>query len=148
MLAKHSCTELKEWKDHDLEQLGRLTHPMRYDRATDKYVPCEWQEAFDHIGRELKAIDPGAAIFYASGRASLETSYLYALFARLYGHNNLPDSSNMCHETTSVGLKTGHRLAGRHLRARRLSRSATRSSSSARIRARTAPACSIPCRKR
>lgn len=103
--AEHTVTELKNWKDYDLEQTGRLTHPMRYDRASDKYVPCEWTEAFAAIGAELKTIDPGSAVFYSSGRASLETSYLYALFARLYGHNNLPDSSNMCHETTSVALK-------------------------------------------
>ena len=103
--AAHTVSELKAWKDFDLEQTGRLTHPMRYDRASDKYVVCTWEEAFAAIGTELKAIDPGAAVFYASGRASLETSYLYALFARMYGHNNLPDSSNMCHETTSVGLK-------------------------------------------
>ncbi|WBH17599.1 FdhF/YdeP family oxidoreductase [Sphingomonas radiodurans] len=102
--AKHSVTELRGWSDHDLEHEGRLTHPMRYDAATDHYLPCEWEEAFAAIGTELKAIDPKSAIFYASGRASLETSYLYALFARLYGHNNLPDSSNMCHETTSVAL--------------------------------------------
>jgi len=69
------------------------------------YVPCAWEEAFAAIGAELKTLDPKSAVFYASGRASLETSYLYALFARLYGHNNLPDSSNMCHETTSVALK-------------------------------------------
>ena len=103
--AEHTVTELKGWKDHDLEQQGRLTHPMRFDPETDKYVPCAWDEAFAAIGAELKALDPGSAVFYASGRASLETSYLYALFGRLYGHNNLPDSSNMCHETTSVGLK-------------------------------------------
>ena len=103
--AGHTVTELRAWKDYDLEQTGRLTHPMRYDAASDKYVACEWDEAFAAIGAELNAIDPGAAVFYASGRASLETSYLYALFARMYGHNNLPDSSNMCHETTSVGLK-------------------------------------------
>jgi len=103
--ARHTVSELKTWKDHDLEHEGRLTHPMRYDSASDKYVPCSWDEAFTAIGTELKGIDPGAAIFYASGRASLETSYLYALFGRLYGHNNLPDSSNMCHETTSVALK-------------------------------------------
>ena len=103
--AGHSVTELRGWKDYDLEQEGRLTHPLRYDPATDKYVPCEWDEAFAAIGAELKAIAPKDAVFYASGRASLETSYLYALFARLYGHNNLPDSSNMCHETTSVALK-------------------------------------------
>lgn len=103
--AAHSVTELKGWSDHDLEETGRLTHPMRFDHVADRYVPCSWQEAFDAIGAALKAIDPGSAIFYSSGRASLETAYMYALFARLYGHNNLPDSSNMCHETTSVGLK-------------------------------------------
>ncbi|MCW2395538.1 MULTISPECIES: FdhF/YdeP family oxidoreductase [unclassified Sphingobium] len=103
--AKHTVTELQAWQDYDLEQTGRLTHPMRYDRASDRYVPVSWDEAFAGIGAELKALDPKSTVFYASGRASLETSYLYALFARLYGHNNLPDSSNMCHETTSVGLK-------------------------------------------
>ncbi|MBF7015510.1 FdhF/YdeP family oxidoreductase (plasmid) [Novosphingobium resinovorum] len=103
--AGHTVSELRTWKDYDLEQQGRLTHPMRYEASSDTYVACSWEDAFAAIGRELKAIDPGSAVFYASGRASLETSYLYALFARLYGHNNLPDSSNMCHETTSVALK-------------------------------------------
>ena len=103
--AAHTVTELRGWSDFDLEQEGRLTHPMRYEPGTDKYVPCSWNEAFNAIGRELKALDPKSVIFYASGRASLETSYLYGLFARLYGNNNLPDSSNMCHETTSVALK-------------------------------------------
>jgi molybdopterin-dependent oxidoreductase alpha subunit len=103
--AKHSLTELREWKDYDLEQQGRLTHPLRYDRETDRYVPCDWDEAFQGIARELRALDPKSVIFYSSGRASLETAYLYALFARMYGNNNLPDSSNMCHETTSVALK-------------------------------------------
>jgi molybdopterin-dependent oxidoreductase alpha subunit len=102
--AKHTVTELRDWQDYDLEQTGRLTHPLRYDPATDHYVPCEWADAFTAIGQELKSLDPQSTIFYASGHASLETSYLYALFARLYGHNNLPDSSNMCHETTSVAL--------------------------------------------
>ncbi len=103
--AKHTVTELREWKDYDLEQQGRLTHPMRYDPATDKYVPCTWNDAFQEIGAELRRLDPKSVVFYSSGRASLETAYLYALFARLYGCNNLPDSSNMCHETTSVALK-------------------------------------------
>jgi molybdopterin-dependent oxidoreductase alpha subunit len=103
--AKHTVSELLGWSDYDLEQQGRLTHPMRYDPESDRYVPCEWDEAFQAIGTELKALDPKSVIFYSSGRASLETSYLYALFARLYGNNNLPDSSNMCHETTSVALK-------------------------------------------
>jgi molybdopterin-dependent oxidoreductase alpha subunit len=103
--AEHTVTELADWTDFDLEQQGRLTHPLRYDAATDKYVACSWDDAFSAIGRALRALDPESTIFYASGRASLETSYCYALFARLYGHNNLPDSSNMCHETTSVTLK-------------------------------------------
>ena len=103
--AQHTCAELQQWSDHDLEQQGRLTQPMRYDRASDKYVPCAWHEAFAAIGAELKKLDPKSVVFYASGRASLETSYLYALFARMYGHNNLPDSSNMCHEATGVALR-------------------------------------------
>lgn len=102
---KHTLTALREWPDYDLEMQGRLTEPLRYDAATDKYVACSWDEAFNGIGEELKALDPKSVVFYASGKASLETSYLFALFARFYGHNNLPDSSNMCHETTSVGLK-------------------------------------------
>jgi molybdopterin-dependent oxidoreductase alpha subunit len=102
---QHTVTELRKWQDYDLEMQGRLTHPLRYDASTDKYAMASWEEAFAAIGDELRALDPKAVVFYASGRASLETSYLYALFARMYGHNNLPDSSNMCHETTSVGLK-------------------------------------------
>lgn len=103
--AKHTVTKLRDWSDYDLEQQGRLTHPMRYDAKSDHYVPCEWEEAFQGIGQKLKSFDPNSVIFYSSGRASLETSYLYALFVRLYGTNNLPDSSNMCHETTGVALK-------------------------------------------
>jgi len=67
-------------------------------------VPVDWAEAFAVIGRELKALDPKGVVFYSSGRASLEASYMYARFARMYGTNNLPDSSNMCHESTSVAL--------------------------------------------
>lgn len=103
--AKHSLTELRGWSDYDLEMQGRLTEPLRYDAATDKYLACSWQEAFDGIGQQLKALDPKSVVFYTSGKASLETSYLFGLFGRFYGHNNFPDSSNMCHETTSVGLK-------------------------------------------
>jgi anaerobic selenocysteine-containing dehydrogenase len=102
--AKHTCTALENWADPDLEKQGRLTHPLRWDKASDKYVPVEWDQAFGEIGRELKAADPKLAVFYTSGRAALETSYMFQLFARMYGHNNLPDSSNMCHEGTSVGL--------------------------------------------
>ncbi|AHB49245.1 CbbBc protein [Hyphomicrobium nitrativorans NL23] len=102
--AGHSVSELLGWSDFELENEGRLTHPMRYDRETDRYRPVSWDEAFRDIGTKLKAFDPESVVFYASGRASLETSYMYQLFARLYGNNNLPDSSNMCHETTSVAL--------------------------------------------
>ena len=103
--AEHTLTELRGWADFDLEHQGRLTSPMRYDRDADKYLPCRWEDAFQEIGLELKGLDPKSVIFYASGRASLETSYMYSLLARMYGCNNLPDSSNMCHESTSVGLK-------------------------------------------
>lgn len=103
-LAAHTVAELLAWSDHDLENQGRLTHPMRHDAASDRYLPVSWQEAFAEIGAGLKGRDPDSAVFYASGRASLEASYMYQLLARLYGTNNLPDSSNMCHETTSVAL--------------------------------------------
>lgn len=102
--AKHTVSSLASWTDHALEERGRLTQPLRWDAATDKYVPVDWAGAFAEIGRELNALDPKSAVFYSSGRASLEASYMYALFARMYGNNNLPDSSNMCHESTSVGL--------------------------------------------
>ncbi len=102
---QHSIAELKDWPDHDLEQAGRLTHPLRYDANSDRYVAVSWDEAFADIGAKLKGYDPKKVIFYTSGRASLETSYMWGLLARMYGSHNLPDSSNMCHETTSVGLK-------------------------------------------
>ena len=104
-LADHTLTEMLGWDDYHLERAGRLTHPMRYDRATDRYVPVAWDAAFAEIGRELRAVeDRKSVVFYSSGRTSNEASYMYSLFARLYGNNNLPDSSNMCHETTSVAL--------------------------------------------
>ena len=102
---KHSVAELKTWTDYDLEMQGRLTDPLKYNAQTDQYEICSWDEAFSEIGRALQKLDPKSTVFYASGKAALEPSYLYALFARMYGHNNLPDSSNMCHETTSVALK-------------------------------------------
>jgi len=100
----HTVGELESWTDHALEEQGRLTHPLRWDAATDRYVPVEREEAFREIGTELKRRKPNSVVFYSSGRASLEASYMYGLFARMYGNNNLPDSSNMCHESTSSGL--------------------------------------------
>jgi molybdopterin-dependent oxidoreductase alpha subunit len=102
--AGHSVTALRQWSDHDLEMTGRLTHPLRFNAQTDRYEEVSWDEAFAAIGTALKALPPESAVFYSSGHAGLEASYLYALLARAYGNNNLPQSSNMCHETTSVGL--------------------------------------------
>lgn len=101
----HTVRSLLNWHDHDLEEAGRLTAPMRYDAASDKYVEVTWEQAFAEIGKELNQLEPKSVVFYTSGRASLETAYMYQLFARMYGCNNLPDSSNMCHESSSVGLK-------------------------------------------
>ena len=104
--AEHTVAELAGWSDYELEAAGRLTEPMRYDAASDKYVAVSWETAFAEIGAQLRAMrsSPEKVVFYASGRASLETSYMYQLMARMYGNNNLPDSSNMCHESTSVAL--------------------------------------------
>jgi molybdopterin-dependent oxidoreductase alpha subunit len=101
---RHTLRELEGWNDHELEEAGRLTVPMRYDGALDRYVEITWDRAFAEIGAELRRMDPKQVAFYSSGRASLETSYMYQLLARMYGNNNLPDSSNMCHESTSVAL--------------------------------------------
>jgi molybdopterin-dependent oxidoreductase alpha subunit len=102
--AAHPVNELLDWPDHDLEKQGRLLEPMRYNAVTDKFEPVSWEDAFRVIGEELKQLDPKSVVFYTSGRASLEASFMYQLFARIYGSSNLPDSSNMCHEATSVGL--------------------------------------------
>ena len=103
---RHTLTELEAWSDHDLEKVGRLTEPLRWNPETDRYEPIAWEAAFAEIGARLRELrdDPDSVVFYASGRASLEASFLYQLFARVYGTNNLPDSSNMCHESTSVAL--------------------------------------------
>ncbi len=102
--ARHTVAELLTWSDRDLEGEGRLTEPLKWDPRTDHYTRVGWDEAFRDIAAQLRELDPRAVVFYASGRASLEAAYMYQLMARLYGHNNLPDSSNMCHESTSVGL--------------------------------------------
>lgn len=102
--AQHTVSELLDWSDLQLEAQGRLTEPLRWDEASDRYVPVSWDKAFRDIGARLNALEPKSVVFYTSGRAALETSFLYQLFARLYGNNNLPDSSNMCHESTSVAL--------------------------------------------
>lgn len=102
--AAHTLTELRNWSDYQLEDQGRLTQPLRYDSTSDTYRPVAWEQAFSEIGAELKSLDPRSVVLYTSGRASLETSYMFQLFGRMYGTNNFPDSSNMCHESTSVAL--------------------------------------------
>jgi molybdopterin-dependent oxidoreductase alpha subunit len=101
---KHTVSELLTWSDHRLEAEGRLTVPLRWDAASDRYLEVSWDSAIGEIASELREMDPAGVVFYASGRASLEASYMYQLLARMYGNNNLPDSSNMCHESTSVAL--------------------------------------------
>ena len=102
---QHTIEELMAQSDYELEQHGRLTDPMVYDALLDRYVPIEWDAAFELIARHLKALDdPDRAAFYTSGRASNEAAFLYQLFVRMYGTNNFPDCSNMCHEATSRGL--------------------------------------------
>jgi formate dehydrogenase major subunit len=103
--AAYTVTELADHSDYWLEEQGRLTEPMRYDGATDRYVPISWEDAFALVARHLNTLDsPDEAEFYTSGRASNEAAFLYQIFARRYGTNNFPDCSNMCHEATSVGL--------------------------------------------
>lgn len=106
VFAQRTVSELKRLGDHELERLGRLTHPMRYDRASDRYLPVDWADAFREIGAILRGLDsPNRAEFYTSGRASNEAAYLYQLFVRLFGTNNFPDCSNMCHEASGVALR-------------------------------------------
>lgn len=103
--ARHSVSALREQSDYWLEYQGRLTEPMRYDRASDRYLPITWDEAFALVARHLNALDsPDQAEFYTSGRASNEAAYLYQLFVRAFGTNNFPDCSNMCHEASGVAL--------------------------------------------
>ncbi|SHF67134.1 oxidoreductase alpha (molybdopterin) subunit [Kaistia soli DSM 19436] len=103
--SAHTVSDLARLSDYELEMEGRLTHPLRYDAASDRYQPVSWDDAFALVAQHLKALpDPDMAEFYTSGRASNEAAFLYQLFAREFGTNNFPDCSNMCHEATSVGL--------------------------------------------
>ena len=104
-VSARTVAQLMTWTDHALEDLGRLTEPLRYDRAADTYVRVGWDEAIGRIGQVLAALpNPDQAEFYASGRASNEAAFLFQLLGRKVGTNNFPDCSNMCHEPTSVGL--------------------------------------------
>ena len=103
--AAHTVSELIGWSDFALENEGRLTEPMAYNAAADRYEPIGWNDAFALIGRALRALpSPHQASFYTSGRLSNEATFLYQLFAREFGTNNLPDCSNMCHEASGRAL--------------------------------------------
>jgi molybdopterin-dependent oxidoreductase alpha subunit len=103
--AQHTVSELEGWSEFELEDQGRLTEPMVYDAASDTYVPISWDDAFALVGAELRALDdPDQAAFYTSGRLGNEATFLYQLWAREYGTNNLPDCSNMCHEASGRAL--------------------------------------------
>src|ERR1700710_2616719 len=102
---EHTVEQLMAQSDLEREQHGRLTDPLVYDAASDRYVPISWDDAFALIATHLNGLDdPDRAAFYTSGRASNEAAFLYQLFVRMYGTNNFPDCSNMCHEATSRGL--------------------------------------------
>jgi molybdopterin-dependent oxidoreductase alpha subunit len=103
--AAHSIGELARQSDHWLGQQGRLTVPMVRRADADHYTPIGWDDAFALVAAELRACaSPDEAVFYTSGRTSNEAAFLWQLLARSYGTNNLPDCSNMCHESSGVAL--------------------------------------------
>ena len=103
--SQWSVGELSRKSDQWLNSQGRLTHPMILRPGTDYYSELSWDEAFDIIADELVGLDnPDQAVFYTSGRTSNEAAFLWQLLARRFGTNNLPDCSNMCHESSGVAL--------------------------------------------
>lgn len=103
VFAALSIEALRGLSDHELGQLGRITHPMILERGT--YRPIGWDEAFRVIAAEIRACGPEATAFYTSGRTSNEAAFLYQLVGRMFGTNNFPDCSNLCHESSGIGLK-------------------------------------------
>lgn len=103
--AKHTVTELQGWTGYELEHSGRLSEPLYYNATEDRYLPISWQDAYALIAEQLNSLEsPNDALFYTSGRVTNEPAFMYQLFVRCFGTNNLPDCSNMCHEPTSVML--------------------------------------------
>ncbi|NUR31545.1 MAG: FdhF/YdeP family oxidoreductase, partial [Catenulispora sp.] len=104
--AAHPIAELATKTDYWLGQQGRLTSPMIRRAGAGHYTPISWDEAFDVVADRLRAGRPDEALFYTSGRTSNEAAFLYQLLARAYGTNNLPDCSNMCHESSGTALSS------------------------------------------
>ncbi len=102
--AAHPISELAERSDWWLGQQGRIIDPMHRPRGATHYQPISWDEAFSVVARHLQATTPDRSVFYTSGRTSNEAAFLYQLFARDLGTNNLPDCSNMCHESSGSAL--------------------------------------------
>lgn len=103
--SKYSVEEMSNWSDFKIGRSGRLTQPMILESDATHYQPISWNDAYQLIAKHLKALNsPHEAIFYTSGRSSNEAAFLYALFVRAFGTNNLPDCSNMCHESSGVAL--------------------------------------------
>jgi molybdopterin-dependent oxidoreductase alpha subunit len=103
--AAHPIAELRDRSDYWLNQQGRIVEPMVLRAGSSHYEPISWEDAFAMIAGHLNGLDsPDQAVFYTSGKVSNEAAFVYQLFVRAYGTNNLPDCSNMCHESTSVGL--------------------------------------------
>ncbi len=103
--AKHSIAELAEKDEYWLNSQGRLTEPVIKRKGSTHYEPITWENAFQIIAHELNSLaSPDEAIFYTSGRTSNEAAFLYQLFVRQFGTNNLPDCSNMCHESSGIAL--------------------------------------------
>jgi formate dehydrogenase major subunit len=103
--AEHPISELEEKSDYWLGQQGRIAEPMVLRRGSTHYQPIDWDSAFALIAGHLNALaSPDEAVFYTSGKTSNEAAFVYQLFARAYGTNNLPDCSNMCHESSGVAL--------------------------------------------
>ncbi|WP_427891830.1 FdhF/YdeP family oxidoreductase [Kribbella sp. GL6] len=103
---EHSIAELDGKSDYWLNQQGRLTEPMVKVPGGTHYQPISWEEAFDLLADELRGLDsPDEALFYTSGRLNNEAAFLLQLFARAFGTNNLPDCSNMCHESSGFALQ-------------------------------------------
>jgi molybdopterin-dependent oxidoreductase alpha subunit len=101
----HSLSEMRSWTDYEIGKSGRLTHPMICKEGANHYEKIGWEEAFKLISSQLNELKtPDQAIFYTSGRSSNEAAFLYSLLARKFGTNNLPDCSNMCHESSGVAL--------------------------------------------
>ena len=102
---KSSVADLADKSDYWLGKQGRITHPMVLLRGATHYEPVSWDDAFALMAKELNSLAaPDEAIFYTSGRTSNEAAFLYQLFVRLFGTNNLPDCSNMCHESSGSAL--------------------------------------------